>query len=79
MAQAAPIQVFCSFAPEDEALCLELERRLKLLQRQGLLTVWHRGHIPTGTDQTSATMTAFNRAALILLLISPDYLASKAG
>src|SRR5438552_922654 len=73
---AAPVPMFCSFAPEDEPLCLELERRLKHLQRQGLLTLWHRGHIPTGTDQASTVTVALKRAALILLLISPDYLAS---
>jgi hypothetical protein len=35
--QSVPIQVFCSYAPEDEALYQQLEKHLSLLQRQRLI------------------------------------------
>jgi hypothetical protein len=37
----APVEVFYSYAHEDEALRNELEKHLSLLQRLGLISSWH--------------------------------------
>ena len=71
-----PIEIFCSYAHEDEHLLKKLETHLSLLKRQGLIVTWHRRQITAGTDWTQAIDTHLNSASVILLLISPDFLAS---
>ncbi|HZU02475.1 MAG TPA: hypothetical protein VFA10_22600, partial [Ktedonobacteraceae bacterium] len=39
--QSVPIQVFCSYAPQDESLYQELEKHLSVLQHQNLIAAWH--------------------------------------
>ena len=71
-----PIEVFWASAPNDEPLCHELETHLSLLKRQGIITTWHRRHIAPSTDWATAIDTHLGTASVILLLISPDFLAS---
>jgi tetratricopeptide (TPR) repeat protein len=71
-----PIEVFYSYAPEDELLRAELEKHLSLLQRQGLIAAWHNRHILAGMDWTQAIDTHLEQASIILLLVSADFLAS---
>ena len=71
-----PIEIFCSSAHEDEMLLKRLETHLSLLKRQGLIVTWHHRQITAGTDWTQAMDTHLNSASVILLLISPDFLAS---
>ena len=71
-----PIEVFLSYATEDEALCNELEKHLSALQRQGVIAVWHDRRIMPGTDWLQEIDTHLNSSSIILLLISPDFLAS---
>src|ERR1700686_57239 len=69
-------ELYSSFAPQDEALCLELEKHLKPLERQNFVTCWHRGKVPVGTDVALEVESHRQRANVILLLLSPDYMAS---
>ena len=71
-----PIEVFCSYASEDERLHEKLETHLSLLRRQGLIKEWHDREIPPGTDWSQAIDTHLEQASMILLLISADFLAS---
>ena len=71
-----PIEVFFSYAHKDEQLCHELEKHLSLLQRQGLIKAWHDRHISPGTDWAQTIDTHLERASVILLLISSDFLSS---
>jgi hypothetical protein len=73
---ASPVIVFYSYAHEDESLRNELEKHLSLLQRQGLIATWHDRKIVPGTDWAHAINSHLNEAAIILLLISPDFMAS---
>jgi tetratricopeptide (TPR) repeat protein len=73
---STPVEVFYSYAHEDEAFCNKLETHLSLLQRQGLITSWHDRHILPGTDWSQAIDEHLERASVILLLISADFLAS---
>src|SRR5260370_22583189 len=71
-----PIEVFCSHAPADEEWSREVEKHLSLLRRQGLVSIWHRRDIIAGMDWSIAIDAHVNGAAVILLLISPDFFAS---
>src|SRR5947207_1964956 len=74
--QPAPIEVFYSYAHEDKALRLQLEKHLSILQRLGLISSWHDRQIVPGMDWAETIDTHLEMASLILLLISADFLAS---
>ena len=44
------IEIFYSYAHEDEALRKELEKHLTSLQRQGIIAGWHDRLISAGTE-----------------------------
>lgn len=75
---STPIEVFfsCSDANADVALCIELEKHLSLLLREGLITTWHKRQIVPGTDWSEALDQYLKTASVILLLISADFMAS---
>src|SRR6266581_650642 len=73
---STPVEVFYSYAHEDASWLNELEKHLSLLRRQGLLTAWHDRHILPGADWAQAIDEHLERASVILLLISADFLAS---
>jgi TIR domain len=71
-----PIEVFCSYAHEDESHLWRLKVHLNVLERQGLISTWHDRQISVGTDWAQAIDTHLENASLILLLVSADFLAS---
>jgi hypothetical protein len=71
------IEVFYAYAPEDHSWVQELEKHLSLLQRQGIISTWHPRLIAAGSDWQHVIDDHFYKASLILLLISPDFLASN--
>jgi TIR domain/NB-ARC domain len=73
---STPVEIFYSYAHKDEAFRNKLETHLSLLRRQGLITAWHDRHILPGTDWSQAIDEHLERASVILLLISADFLAS---
>ena len=73
---ASPVEVFFSYAHEDEMWRIELEKHLSLLQHKGFITVWHDRKIASGTAWAQEIDTHLKAAHLILLLISSDFLAS---
>jgi TIR domain/NB-ARC domain len=72
----APLEVICSFAKADASFLEQLEHHLSLLQRRGMIATWHRHQIHAGDDRQAELEGHLNSASLILLLISPDFLAS---
>lgn len=72
-----PIELFYSYADVDESLCTELEKHLLLLHREGFITSWGKRQIIAGTDWTKAQDQHLNKASVILLLISVDFVASE--
>jgi tetratricopeptide (TPR) repeat protein len=70
------VEVFCSYAREDEEWLRKLETHLSLLKRQGLLSFWHNRLLAPGTDWAHSIDTHLETSAVILLLISSDFLAS---
>src|SRR5258708_16352434 len=74
---SGPVTLFYSYAHEDEALRNQLDKHLRLLERQGLITSWHDREIRAGDDWANEIYTHLENAQLILLLISVDFLASE--
>jgi CHASE2 domain-containing sensor protein len=75
MSQTA-VEIFISYAHEDEALRDELAKHLRLLERQGVIKAWHDRKITAGEERKSAIDSHLESAKIILLLISADFLAS---
>ena len=74
---SGPAALFYVYAHEDEALREQVEQHLALLQRQGLLLPWHDRQIEAGEDWKHAIDDHVEAASIILLLISPAFLASN--
>jgi hypothetical protein len=68
--------LFFSYSHCDEALRNELEVHLAMLKRQGILETWHDRRITAGEEFDKAISKNLEEADLILLLVSPDFLAS---
>lgn len=69
-------RIFISYAHKDEDLKKELEKHLSELERQGIVTAWSDEQIRPGEELDSAIQKELERADIILLLVSPDFLAS---
>lgn len=69
--------LFFSYSHTDESLRDELEKRLTILKRQGLIDTWHDRKIIAGDDLDHTIDGKLEEADVILLLISPDFLASN--
>ncbi|MCU0547782.1 MAG: toll/interleukin-1 receptor domain-containing protein [Leptolyngbya sp. Prado105] len=74
--QPGSLTLFYSYAHADETLRDELDKHLKLLQHQGIITAWHNRDITAGTERATAIDAHLNTADIILLLISANFLAS---
>lgn len=70
------INLFYSYSHADEALRDELEKHLKLLQRQHVIDTWHDRKISSGSEWDKVINKNLDTADIILLLISADFLAS---
>ncbi|WP_437487178.1 metallophosphoesterase [Sorangium sp. So ce1014] len=60
----------------DEALAQDIERLFAVLERQGMVETWSPRRIPAGQEVMSATQQQIQRADIILLLTSADFLAA---
>jgi hypothetical protein len=72
----APLTVFYSYAHEDEALRDKIEKHLSSLQAQGLISEWYDRQIVPGTEWAYVIDSHLQTASIILLLISPAFMAS---
>lgn len=68
--------VFFSYSHKDEDLRDRLETHLAMLKRQGLIEAWHDRRIVVGNELDNSIRSELEKADIILLLISPDFLAS---
>ena len=71
------LQVCCCYAHEDRRFLIELKKHLKPLQQQQLIDVWYDGEISAGTEWQSQILRRLNEAQIILLLVSPAFMASE--
>ncbi|MGH9722340.1 MAG: toll/interleukin-1 receptor domain-containing protein, partial [Bryobacteraceae bacterium] len=70
------IRIFYSYSHKDERLRNELETHLRLLQRHGLIDPWQDRLIDPGDEWKPEIDQNLERADIILLLISADFIAS---
>jgi DNA-binding MarR family transcriptional regulator len=73
---SGPIQVFYSYSHRDESLRDELEEHLSLLRRQGIIAGWHDRRIGAGEEWKGEIDRFLESSQVILLLVSPSFLAS---
>src|SRR2546421_3669197 len=71
-----PVKIFFCYAHEDESLLNNLKIHLRLLQRQGLIDVWHDRDISAGMEWEQEISKHLNSAQIILLLVSSDFIDS---
>ena len=71
-----PIEVFISYSEEDEKFKKQLETHLTMLRREGIIRPWHSQQIEPGQEWEHETANYIDSAQIILLLISPSFLAS---
>lgn len=69
-------RIFISYSHADEALRNELEVHLSMLKRQGLVDVWHDRRLVAGDHLDWTISRELDEADVILLLVSPNFLAS---
>jgi hypothetical protein len=72
----APVPVFISAAPEDDALRVELQKHIVQLRRTKKAELVSSREIPPGADKATWVAEQIGRARIILLLISSDYIGS---
>jgi hypothetical protein len=71
-----PVEIFFSYSHKDEKLRKELENHLANLQRQGVITNWHDRKIGAGREWKGVIDKHLKTAKIILLLVSPYFMAS---
>ena len=73
---ATPLEVFCCYAREDQEMLEQLKKHLTPLQRQGQITIWSDTNLNAGVEWEKELHRHLESADIILLLISPDFMAS---
>lgn len=68
--------LFFSYSHADEGLRDQLEKQLAILVRQGVIEVWHDRRIGAGEEWAAAIDQHVETDDIVLLLVSPDFLAS---
>ncbi len=71
------VSIFLSYSREDAALQDVLVKQLSPLRRQGIITQWYDCDISAGSEWKQITQTYLSTSDIIVLLISPDFIASE--
>jgi len=71
------LTLFISYAHEDESFRKDFEKHLAALRREGLVEEWHDRRITAGQDWEREIHSNLDRSHIIVLLISPDFMASS--
>lgn len=70
-------RIFFSYSHRDEVLRDELEVHLAQLKNERIIETWNDRRIPAGDEFDDAISENLEKADIILLLVSPYFLASK--
>jgi tetratricopeptide (TPR) repeat protein len=70
------VKLFISYSHRDEKLRQQLDKHLAPLKRQKVIEAWHDRQIPAGTEWANEIDENLSNADIILLLVSPDFVAS---
>ncbi|MDR4459916.1 MAG: TIR domain-containing protein [Nitrospirales bacterium] len=71
-----PVDLFYSYAHEDEPLRDELAGHLKIMERRGVIRPWHDRCLAQGQTWDQEINTQLATADLVLLLVSADFINS---
>ncbi len=77
MEQKAPLKMFYCYAREDHKLLKKLESHLSVLKRLYNIVSWLDQAITPGMEWKKEIDAQLNAADIILLLVSPDFMASE--
>lgn len=69
--------VFVSYSHRDETLRNELQKHLSPMKREGLIDAWDDWRIDAGDELNRSISQKLENADVVLLLVSPDFLASN--
>ncbi|CAJ3963452.1 toll/interleukin-1 receptor domain-containing protein [Burkholderia pseudomallei] len=69
--------VFFSYTHVDESLRDQLEIHLSLMKREGLISAWHDRRIVAGDNLDDSIDAQLEKADIILLLVSANFIASE--
>jgi hypothetical protein len=70
-------RIFLSYAHADEDLKKELDKHLMPLKRSGKIETWNDRELIAGQEWNEEILSELNKAEIILLLISSDFIASQ--
>jgi nucleoside phosphorylase len=71
-----PFEVFISYSEDDERFKKQLETHLTMLRREGIIRPWNSQQLELGKEWEQETASHIDSAQIILLLVSPSFLAS---
>jgi small GTP-binding protein len=71
------LKIFISYSHKDEVFKDELVTMLTGLQNRGIVDTWQDRRIEPGDEWNKSIQNAMNECDLALLLVSPDYIASR--
>ncbi len=71
------VELFISYSHKDEELRQQLDKHLASLKRQKVIEAWHDRKIEAGMEWAKQIDDNLNKADIILLLISPDFIFSN--
>lgn len=71
------IEIFFSYAHEDEHLMDDVRRQLIIFERKGRILKWHDRQIRPGEDWRQQIDERLNEARIILLFMSPHFIESR--
>jgi len=74
-----PIKIFFSYSPnsnKDKRYVDALEKQLADQTRNGEVIIWHVHKVPPGTNVRQELLKNLNSSDIILIFMSPDYLAN---
>lgn len=70
------MNIFVLYTPEDAHYWQQLQKHLAELQRQNVISTYHEGSMTAGSTIAAEMQTYLDRADMVLLLVSPDFIAS---
>ncbi|OWY22947.1 TIR domain-containing protein [Sphingobacteriales bacterium UPWRP_1] len=76
MSSNGVLKLFIAYAGQDAAYCHQLRQHLAALERMEQVQIWYDGEIVAGQDWETELLNHLQTADIILLLVSPDFIAS---
>lgn len=73
----AAATIFVSYSQQDREALEQLKKFVWPLEREGLIDYWYDRRIEAGRDWEADILAALERARVVVLLISQDFLASE--